>query len=228
MANLDALSEPITGSSEAPDDIASLDALATYSQQFDSGQTSLFVFDATMRSNDNGTDQIRDIPVLDEIDRVEALVSQVEYTNTTSIVLFLKSIPVTIELADGVTLYEGSLWDLLHEPCWESNDPLECHLWLALDATGPDGREGLRRDMVSVVFDTLSPEVRSMLLNEAGTKALVYVDQPYMNLNYAETLRDEIDVILSEETLLQDTRSSRLTGGLPVSLDINEGIHDTQ
>ena len=115
--------------------------------------------------------------------------------------LFLKSIPVTIELADGVTLYEGSLWDLLHEPCWESNDPLECHLWLALDATGPDGREGLRRDMVSVVFDTLSPEVRSMLLNEAGTKALVYVDQPYMNLNYAETLRDEIDVILSEETL---------------------------
>ncbi|MEC8264552.1 MAG: MMPL family transporter, partial [Candidatus Thermoplasmatota archaeon] len=79
-----------------------------------------------------------------------------------------------------------------------------------------------------MVFDTLSPEVRSMLLNEAGTKALVYVDQPYMNLNYAETLRDEIDVILSEETLLQDTRSSRLTGGLPVSLDINEGIHDTQ
>ena len=157
VANLDALSEPITGSSEAPDDIASLDALATYSQQFDSGQTSLFVFDATMRSNDNGTDQIRDIPVLDEIDRVEALVSQVEYTNTTSIVLFLKSIPVTIELTDGVTLYEGSLWDLLHEPCWESNDPLECHLWLTLDATGPDGREGLRRDMVSVVFDTLSP-----------------------------------------------------------------------
>jgi hypothetical protein len=188
----------------------------------------LFVFDATMRSNDNGTDQIRDIPVLDEIDRVEALVMQVEYTNTTSIVLFLKSIPVTIELTDGVTLYEGSLWDLLHEPCWESNDPLECHLWLTLDATGPNGREGLRRDMVSVVFDTLSPEVRSMLLNEAGTKALVYVDQPYMNLNYAETLRDEIDVILSEETLLQDTRSSRLTGGLPVSLDINEGIHETQ
>ena len=228
VANLDALSEPITGSSEAPDDIASLDALATYSQQFDSGQTSLFVFDATMRSNDNGTDHIRDIPVLDEIDRVEALVTQVEYTNTTSIVLFLKSIPVTIELTDGVTLYEGSLWDLLHEPCWESNDPIECHLWLTLDATGPDGREGLRRDMVSVVFDTLSPEVRSMLLNEAGTKALIYVDQPYMNLNYAETLRDEIDVILSEETLLQDTRSSRLTGGLPVSLDINEGIHDTQ
>ena len=78
MVNLDALSEPITGSSEAPDDIASLEALATYSYQFDSGQTSLFVFDATSRSNDNGTDNIRDIPVLDEIDRIEAIVSQVE------------------------------------------------------------------------------------------------------------------------------------------------------
>lgn len=228
VVNLDALSEPITGSSEAPDDIASLEALATYSYQFDSGQTSLFVFDATSRSNDNGTDNIRDIPVLDEIDRIEAIVSQVEATNTTSIVLFLKSIPVTVELTEGVTLYEGSLWDLLHEPCWDSDDPLECHLWIALDASGPDGREGLRRDMVSVVFDTLSPEVRSMLLNEAGTKALVYVDQPYMNLNDAEVLRDEIDGVLSEDNLLQNTRSSRLTGGLPVSLDINQGIHETQ
>lgn len=228
IANLDALSEPITGSSEAPDGIESLEKLATYSEQFDAGQTSLFVFDASSRPNNNGTDYIRDLPVLDEIDRIEALVGEVESTNTTSIVLFLKSIPVTIELVGGVTLYEGSMWDLLHDECWESNDPVACGPWLLLEASGEDGREGLRRDMVNVVFDTLSKEVRSMLLNEAGTKAIVYVEQPYMNLNVASGLRDDIDEILGQEPLLQDTRSSHLTGGLPVSLDINEGIHDTQ
>jgi predicted RND superfamily exporter protein len=120
------------------------------------------------------------------------------------------------------------LWDLLHDECWESNDPIECNVWIALEASGPSGREGLRRDMVNVAFDTLSLEVRSMLLNQQETKAIIYVDQPYMNLNIASDLRDEIDEILSQPPELQKTRTSKLTGGLPVSLDINEGIHDTQ
>ena len=67
-----------------------------------------------------------------------------------------------------------------------------------------------------------------MLMNEGGTKAIVYVSQPYMNLNVAGELRDEIDEILAEGPTLLNTRTSLLTGGLPVSLDINEGIHNTQ
>ena len=135
---------------------------------------------------------------------------------------------------NDVNLYQGSLWDLLHEPCWESNDPVECNLWLALDASDSDpsddtsGRDEIRRDMVSVVFDTLSNEVKSMLLNEEGTKGIVYVTQPYMNLNEAAVLRDQIDDMLTQDTGLEGTESSKLTGGLPVSLDINEGIHSSQ
>ena len=188
----------------------------------------MFVFDATNRFNDNETSNIRDLPVMDAIDRLEQRIDAVESTNTTSIITFLKAVPVSIQLTDNVVLYEGSLWDLLHDECWESNDPIECNLWIALEASGPSGREGLRRDMVNVAFDTLSLEVRSMLLNQQETKAIIYVDQPYMNLNIASDLRDEIDEILSQPPELQQTRTSKLTGGLPVSLDINEGIHDTQ
>ncbi len=225
--NLDELNEPITGSSEAPDGIESLNSLAEYSRQFDSGQTSLFIFDATDRPNQNNTENIRDLPVLDELDRIELQVDAVDETETTSIILFLKTIPASITLTDGVSLYEGSLWDLLHEPCWESDNVLECHLWLALDAT-PGGRDSIRKDMVNVVFDTLSFEVRSMLLNEGGTKAIVYVEQPYMNLNIAGGLRDQIDAVLERGPSLTNTKTSLLTGGLPVSLDINDGIHDSQ
>ena len=234
IANLEYMNEPITGSSEAPDGIDSLDSLAEYSEYFSGGQTSLFIFNAEDRPNENETDNIRDLPVLDVIDGLERQIGQVERTNTTSIVTFLRTIPVTIGLNNDVNLYQGSLWDLLHEPCWESNDPVECNLWLALDASDSDpnddtsGRDEIRRDMVSVVFDTLSNEVKSMLLNEEGTKGIVYVTQPYMNLNEAAVLRDQIDDILTQDTGLEGTESSKLTGGLPVSLDINEGIHSSQ
>ena len=232
VSNWDTMNEPITGSSEAPDGIKSLNMLANYSRAFSGGQTSLFIFDAeerTVQAEQNKTDNIRDLPVLDAIDALEYKIDQVDKTNTTSIITFLKTIPATITLAEGVTLYEGSLWDLLHDPCWESNDPVECNVWLSLELTGPDGRQGLRKDMVNAVFDTLSDEVRSMLLNEEGTKAIVYVTQPYMNLNVAGELRDEIDLLLLNEPPVDgQTRTSLLTGGLPVSLDINDGIHDAQ
>ena len=234
IVNLDSMNEPITGSSEAPDGIDSLNSLAEYSEFFSGGQTSLFIFSAEERGDRNETDAIRDLPVLDVIHDLEQRIGAVDRTNTTSIVTFLRTIPVTIGLNDDIVLYQGSLWDLLHEPCWESNDPIECHLWLALDASDSDpsdeksGRDEIRRDMVNVVFDTLSNEVKSMLLNEEGTKGIVYVTQPYMNLNEASVLREDIDAMLVEDTGLEGTESSKLTGGLPVSLDINEGIHSSQ
>jgi predicted RND superfamily exporter protein len=227
VANLDELNEPITGSSEAPDGIESLNSLAEYSRQFSSGQTSLFIYDASQRSNNNNTLNVRDLPVLDSIDAMEQAVDQVDETSTTSIITFLKAVPATITVAEGVSIGDGSLWDLLHDPCWESEDLLDpnCAGWTLVPLSE---REALRKDMVNVAFDTLSKEVRSMLMNEGGTKAIVYVSQPYMNLNVAGELRDEIDDILAEGPTLLNTRTSLLTGGLPVSLDINEGIHSTQ
>ena len=227
LANLDELNEPITGSSEAPDGIESLNALGEYSRQFSSGQTSLFIYDASLRNNQNETDNIRDLPVLDDIDVIEQRVDLVDDTSTTSIITFLKAIPAELTLTDGITVGDGSLWDLLHDPCWESEDILDpaCVGWTSVPL---DERRAARNDMVNVAFDTLSDEVRSMLLNELGTKAIVYVTQPYMNLNIAGGLRDEIDDILGEGPNLQSARTSLLTGGLPVALDINDGIHETQ
>lgn len=227
VANMDELSKPITGSSEAPDGIDSLNSLAEYSRQFSSGQTSLYIYDASSRPNNNNTENIRDLPVLDSMDAMEYQIDQVDETSTTSIITFLKAVPATITGPGGITIGDGSLWDLLHDPCWDSEDitDINCAGWTLVPL---NEREALRKDMVNVAFDTLSAEVRSMLMNEDNTKAIVYVTQPYMNLNVAGELRDEIDDILAEGPTLLNTRTSLLTGGLPVSLDINEGIHDTQ
>ena len=229
FANLDELDKPITGSDQTPDNIPSMEAMVEYSSTFGGGQTSLFIFDASQHINDQDK-KIRSLEVLDAMDRLENQIGEVNNTTTTSLITFLEAIPVTIsEPSTGVTLYEGSLWDLLHEECWESNSA-DCAAWILLDATSADGkgREHLRKDMVNVAYDTLSKEVQWMLTNEIGSKALVYVSQPYMNLDNASMLRDQIDDMLTQPLEEDGIRVSPLTGGLPVSLDINEGIHDTQ
>jgi predicted RND superfamily exporter protein len=230
IVNIDEMGKPITGSDQTPDNIPSMEAMVEYSNTFSGGQTSLFIFDASKHVNDQDK-KIRSLEVLDAMDALEDKISEVPYTNTTSLITFLEAIPVVIaEPTTGITLYDGTLWGLLHDECWESNSP-ECAAWILLDAlsTPPGtGREELRKDMVNVAYDTLSKEVQWMLTNEAGSKALVYVTQPYMNLDNASMLRDDIDVMLGDDLEEPGIRVSPLTGGLPVSLDINEGIHDTQ
>lgn len=229
------LNKPIAGSSEAPQGIKSLETLAEYSVEFQSGQTSMFIFSADERESSNGTSEIRDLPVLDTIDLIESRVSNVDNTTTTSLITFLKSIHITLGL-DGNNVYSDSLWGILHNKCWEwdgdgdieiSDLPL-CTTLYSMEQLDPGSRAELRGDLVDVSLDTLSEEVRSMLMNENETKTLVYVEQPYMNLITAGGLRDEIDSILVEDSILLGTNTSKLTGGLPVSLDINKGIHKTQ
>jgi uncharacterized protein len=230
VTNLDEMDKPISGSDQTPDNIPSMQAMVEYSSTFSGGQTSLFIFDASQHLNDQDM-KIRSLEVLDAMDALENKIEQVEFTNTTSLISFLEAVPVTLaEPQTGITLYNGNLWGLLHDECWESNS-LDCAAWVPLDAlSNPPGtgREELRKDMVNVAYDTLSKEVQWMLTNVDGSKALVYVTQPYMNLDNASMLRDDIDFMLDEPMEEQGIRVSPLTGGLPVSLDINEGIHDTQ
>ena len=117
--------------------------------------------------------KIRSLEVLDAMDALEKKIADVPYTNTTSLITFLESVPVVFqEPTTGVTLYDGTLWGLLHEECWES-DSLECAAWMALDATSSDGegRKHLRKDMVNVAYDTFQRS--PMDADECGRKQSV-------------------------------------------------------
>jgi predicted RND superfamily exporter protein len=120
----------------------------------------------------------------------------------------------------------------LHDECWNiTQDPTQ----LILHPECLPYTASSQPQMVDVAFDTLSVEIRSMLMNEANealggeTQTLVYVNQPYINLRDAGELRDQIDGLLAVGFPgLQNVHVSELTGGLPLSLDINKGIHDAQ
>ena len=239
------LGKDITGSSdEVPPGLESYEALREYSIVFEGGQTNMFIVDATERGPQNETAPIRDLPILDAIEYMQTTkIDNVDNTTTISLVNILKAVHVDVEIG-GLELYDQSLWELIHDDCWdEFANPLRPDCWPYSISS--------REDMVNIAFDTLSPEVRSMLMNsddgDGETKTLVYVNQPYINLAVAGGLRDTIDGHLDEggcdDALncralstsegkpvpgMAGIYNSLLTGGLPVSLDINDGIHEAQ
>ena len=232
------LGKDITGaSSEVPPGLVTYEALAEYSRVFEGGQTNMFIVDASERGRVNDTAPIRDLPVLDAIERIQVEdIDTVDNTTSISLVTILKSIPVTIP--NPVTsdeIYSDTLWGILHSECWDNPTAgPECPFFLLTS----------RDTMVNVAFDTLSPEVRSMLMNEDSgfgeTKTLVYVNQPYIGLGEAGKLRETIDERLTGDECIEGNAirctamgidgvvNTLLTGGLPVSLDINSGIHQAQ
>ncbi|MDP6703702.1 MAG: MMPL family transporter [Candidatus Thalassarchaeaceae archaeon] len=232
----DELGKEITGASdEVPPGLESYEALREYSIVFEGGQTNMFIVDASERGPKNDTAPIRDLPILDAIDHMQVMkIDNVANTTTISLVDILKAVHVDLEV-EGLEIYDRSLWELIHDECWdESTNPLRPDCWPYAASS--------REDMVNIAFDTLSPEVRSMLMNadqgQGETKTLVYVNQPYINLATAGSLRDAIDGHLDGNGCASaldcpalgifGVSNSLLTGGLPVSLDINKGIHDAQ
>ena len=230
------LGKDITGSSdEVPPGLESYESLREYSIEFKGGQTNMFIVDASNYVNPSDSAPIRDLSILDAIEDAQVNnLDNIRNTSTISLVNILKAVHVDVEF-EGFELYDQSLWELLHDECWdESNNPIRPDCW----AYSISNRE----DIINIVFDTLSPEIRSMLMNaDTGigeTKTLVYVNQPYINLGAAASLRDSIDSYLTGDGCISaldcDTlgingvSNSLLTGGLPVSLDINKGIHDAQ
>ncbi len=184
----------------------------------------MFIVDAEDHTGENEA-PIRDLNVLDAIDEMEDEIDDVPETTTVSLVTILKAVHVDL----GIPGVEAqSLWEILHSDCWgNSTNPLRPDCWPYASSSQPQ--------MVNVAFDTLSVEIRSMLMNEENenvggeTQTLVYVNQPYINLRDAGELRDEIDGLLGVGFPdLPDVKVSELTGGLPLSLDINKGVHDAQ
>ena len=234
------LGKDITGSSdEVPPGLESYETLREYSMVFEGGQTNMFIIDAEARGVRDEIAPIRHLEVLDSIEFIqEEEINHVENTTSISLVTILKAVHINVNFS-GQEMYDRSLWEILHSPCWDDQLQPECIITGDIVITTATTREV----MINIAFDTLSYEVRSMLMNEpmanlGETKTLVYVNQPYIALSRASELRDQLDAYLSEggcdDALscnalgVDGVKNSLLTGGLPVSLDINKGVHNAQ
>lgn len=237
VIKISVLSSDIRGDESAPEGIASLDKIKQYSERFKAGQTGMVI----VRGDKNADEPVKDKKVLDAINETQTDIDKVKNTTVFSIVDFFKSIQVnstrSSEAIDQIPLipepikeavkgtlnqfiplnFSGSLWDLIH-----------------LDPYGGEAINWEER-VIEISYDTLSDEVRSMLINRDYTKTLIYIEMPYLNLKLTEKLVYWINRAVDNNTQSDEFKNnvpnggiSHLAGGAPVSIAINNGIHDTQ
>lgn len=231
VIKISVMESDIRGDESAPEGIESLDKIKEYSERFKAGQTGMVI----VRGDTEADEPIKDKKVLDAINITQTDIDKVQNTTVFSVVDFFKSIQVNTssssEAIDEIPLisddlkktmkealnqivpmdFSGSLWDLIH-----------------LNPTGGEYIDWERR-VIEISYDTLSEEVRSMLINSDYTKTLIYIEMPYLNLKLTEELVDWINVAVDNNTgTVPNGDVSHLAGGAPVSIAINDGIHETQ
>jgi len=219
--NISVMNTDIRGDESAPEGIESLEKIKEYTVQFKAGQTNINIVrgDTTDPSR---PEPVKTLDLLKVVEATEYDINEIEHCNATTIVDFFKAvrvdaeIPIPGEIAPFVpdwfpTTFTGSLWDFMNLEIWQGN---------------ADWQERA----IEISYDTLSDEVRAMLINDAYTKTLIYTSMPYINLGDTEDIVDEMnDVVVEHEKALSgDGSISRTTGGAPISIAINDGIHETQ
>jgi len=217
--NISVMNTDIRGDESAPEGIESLDKIKEYTVRFKAGQTNINIVRGDTTDHGN-PEPVKTLPLLDVVNHTENDINEIEHCNAISIVDFFKSvkvnvtIPIPEELQSFLplpTTYEGSLWDFMHLEIWQGN-------------------ANWQERAIEISYDTLSDEVRAMLINDAYTKTLIYTEMPYINLADTEDIVDEMNRITNEheEDLTGDGSISETTGGAPISIAINDGIHETQ
>jgi predicted RND superfamily exporter protein len=211
--NLSAMSTDIRGDESAPNNIDSLSKIKEYTVEFQAGQTGIII----VRGNTVVDEPVKNLDLLDAVDKTEIDVAKVENTTAMSVVDFFKSMKFnttylpepfkTVFQLSGIS-YELTAWEIIHF----------------------DGlNDQQQRQIIEVFYDTLSNETRSMLINDDYTKTLIYTEMPYVNIGKTKRIVDEVNAAIDlHEDEVPGGSISHLTGGAPVSIAINDGILGTQ
>lgn len=217
IINIGVLNRDIRGDESAPQNIKSLDKIKEYTETFKAGQTGVIIVTA----------DVKDIDVLDAINETEVEINAVENTSALSVVDLFKSIeinfsdisniisediPIPKEFQSILPPQSMTLWEFMHLP-WD-NEPFGLNL---------------QRRAIEISYETLSEEMRGMFINRNYTKTLIYTEMPYVNIKHTKKIVNEVNEIIdNHQDSIPNGKISHLTGGAPVTIAINDGIHKTQ
>jgi len=243
IARISVMDQNMKGDESAPEDIESIKKLGEYSDKFEAGQTGILLINGP---EDRLKPAAKDLDVLDIMNWTQGEINNITIENRNtgdlinvsafSIVDFFKSAHVNFSIEDlsgtsapiGPELYyDGSFWDFLHHPFFDSEFCVTANGALS----GFYNCEQFRSDMIDVFYESFTDEMRAMLLTDEYDKALIYVSMPYVNIDDTAVIVDEIDEIAyirDRQIHSYDAMMSQLTGGPPVTIAINKGIQNTQ
>lgn len=185
----------------SPQDEPAVIAMQKYSKNMGGGQLGMIIVRADMK----------DIDVLDVIDEMEQAILEVPNSKPLSIVDLMKMVQtpenVTVSLLGASYTMPANItfWELLH--------------------SGPvKGIPALQSAMMDIFYNSLSDEMRGMLVNRKFTKALIYIDMPVMDVVKTEVSVRGVDRVVDEQGIHSGGSTSHLTGVAKITLDINNLI----
>ncbi len=212
--------------------LETITTIRKFSSLWSSGQSALVLIEG------DAPYVLKELPLLDGIDMLEngagtqAGINDIRLVNATCIVDVFKSIALNISW----TTTEGGINDTfippILRPIWKQisqiigNNTKQYYLimtywdfihWL------PD--EQLRREAIDIFYDSLTEELRAMLVNDDYSMTLMIVNFPYLGVGETERIIDDINkVVANVNPNMQDGQATKATGLAALILIGNEAI----
>ncbi len=223
----------------APEEIAAVQKMKVYSDEFDSGQPGFILVKAPIGAEPSFS-FTADHPYgnLEGIEELAAECDRIENTSAVSVVFLMKAIAV------GVNFSGSPILDLLDEfplpgPIDDAAELIfdreasgNASFWAALDtldAQEDDGGRQIQNFLLYVFYNTLTDEMREFFISDDFDKNLIYIDMPFLD---SQSTSKAVNLInLKTESAGKKEYSidaTNLIGVAPITIEINEMIVGSQ
>ncbi len=206
----------------SPKDDVTIQKMAEFGEKFGGGQLSMAVLRGSRATDLPEDGSMEDVRVLGAIESKEEEIREGPYVSAMSVVDVMKTVRVpeniTINksrlppwfpdlgiLPDNYTLVteNTSFWDVITQNPVVSRNP------------------SLQQTLVRLFYQSLSVEMRYLLVNQDYSKTLIFVDMPTMDTASTKKVVERINSILQEPDV-NLASASPLTGFAPVLVAIND------
>jgi predicted RND superfamily exporter protein len=214
----------------APQDEPSIVKMEEYSREFGGGQLGMVLIYGSPSPPDDqelkGSGSMKDIEVLDAIDRLEEELRGIEGINPPiSVVDVMKLIKVPESMVNQIPLQNlpdpiksrieefanTSFWDVIH-----TAGQIDSLIWYNRYD------KSIQDSIINIFYKSLTTEMRSFLVNFDYSRALIYIDIPATDAVITEKTVNEVNDAVSHHQPFIST--SKLTGFAALMVAINNLI----
>ena len=205
------MTEPPDMRERQKSDIESLQKLYSYSDEFNAGQMAYILMKGDLYQTDT----------LDGIDAFEEYINIIPDARAMTIVDMFKSVAVNVSTCDYRDYpwlrdvpcpaflehnFVGTYWEFIH--------------WL------PNDESQLRA--IKIFYDSLSDEMRGMLINARYDRTLMLVDLPFMGHTATERIVDAMNEVVDDRHWIPGGAVSHVTGMAAITLIIDDAVQHVQ
>jgi|TARA_B100001964_G_scaffold186672_1_gene207366 predicted RND superfamily exporter protein len=228
----------------APNDVAAVQKMAVYSEEFEAGQPGFLLVDADIKANPEinlaGFTAEHPYANLEGIEKLEGNCNNVENATAVSIVFLMKAIAVGVNVS-GTPISDIIEDQPLPDPIKELADLIfnreqsgNVSFWTildTLDAQEDDGGRQVQNFLLYVFYNSMTDEMRELFISPDYQRTLIYIDMPFMDVQSTKKTANEINAwakAAGDSSNPIDVLGDSLIGVASVTIEVNNLIVDSQ